>query len=152
MRQSKPTVMDLTPFYEDPTVPPYGSDANIQHAIAYCFLRGVGGMEKNSAAAVPWFRKSAEHGNVASMFYLGQCYETGDGVPKDEAAAVSWYSKADEQGDTHSSRHLARCFAEGIGVETDVGKAISIFHKIAERKIAERVQSQGQSVAVSQVP
>ncbi|KAF0455057.1 sel1 repeat domain-containing protein [Gigaspora margarita] len=37
--------------------------------------------------AVQWYQKSAENGNVFAQYFLGICYEYGDGYEKDEYKA-----------------------------------------------------------------
>jgi hypothetical protein len=49
--------------------------------------------EDPSAAAVD-FARAAIRGHARAAYYLGQMYETGDGVPYDLALARAWYEKA----------------------------------------------------------
>ena len=65
-------------------------------------------MEQDFNEAVKWFRKAAEQGEYISHYYLGLCYENGEGVPQDKAEAVKWYRKAAEQGDEVAKEALKR--------------------------------------------
>ena len=44
------------------------------------------------------WRKAAEQGDAKAQYYLGHCYNMGEGVAQDKAEAVKWYRKAAEQG------------------------------------------------------
>jgi len=53
-------------------------------------------VEEFLSEAVLWFQKVPEL--AEAQFYLGKCYENGDGVEKDITQAMEWYRKAAEQG------------------------------------------------------
>jgi len=59
--------------------------------------KGVG-VEQNPAAAVEWFRKSADQNCAIAFFELGVCYENGEGVEQDLNEAEAWYKKALDAG------------------------------------------------------
>ena len=64
------------------------------------YERGAGGLAKDEAEAVRWYKKAAEQGDAIGQANLGLMYERGaGGLTKDEAEAVRWYKKAAEQGD-----------------------------------------------------
>ena len=54
---------------------------------------GRGGLVKNEAEALQWYRKSAE-ADTYGMYLLGRAYERGIGVGADRAQAIQWYRKA----------------------------------------------------------
>jgi TPR repeat protein len=51
------------------------------------------GVAKDPAAAVEWFRKSAEQRLPSAQFVLGQVFCQGDGVTKDLAEGTHWYRR-----------------------------------------------------------
>jgi hypothetical protein len=53
------------------------------------------GLISSSDRAVA-FSRAAIRGHARSAYYLGQIYETGDGVPADTALALAWYALAGE--------------------------------------------------------
>lgn len=61
-------------------------------------------MEDPQAAAVAYAR-AALMGHERAAYYLGQIYETGDGVPVDFAIARHWYDVA-SRGNRHAQRQL----------------------------------------------
>ena len=63
----------------------------------------------NKQEAVKWFRKAADLGGDAeAMWYLGQCYEKGEGVEKSIEKAVSWYKKGAGNGNAKCKQALKR--------------------------------------------
>ena len=48
--------------------------------------------------AVRWYRKAADQGNAKAQYYLGVCYDYGDGVDMDLQEAAKWYRKAADNG------------------------------------------------------
>jgi TPR repeat protein len=70
---------------------------------------GLGGLPKDEAQAVEWFRKAADAGSEPAMNSLGEMYENGrGGLPKDEVQAVSWYRKAADAGIEDAKAALKR--------------------------------------------
>jgi TPR repeat protein len=53
---------------------------------------------RDHRAAVLAFSRAAIRGHARSAYYLGQIYETGDGVPADMALARAWYAMAGDHG------------------------------------------------------
>jgi len=49
--------------------------------------------EADSAEAVAWFRKAAEHGLSAAEVNVARCYEHGLGVDADHNEAAYWYEQ-----------------------------------------------------------
>jgi len=76
-------------------------------------------VRQDYAEAVTWYRKSADRGDAAAQFLLGNMYNEGRGVPQDYATAVSWYRKAADQGDAWAQLNLGALYARGQGVPQD---------------------------------
>ena len=73
------------------------------------YANGRGGLPKDDAQAVRWFRKAADAGHAGRMTWLGVMYEKGrGGLPKDDAQAVSWYRKAAQMGYSYAQEALKR--------------------------------------------
>jgi TPR repeat protein len=69
------------------------------------------------AAAVEWFRKSAEQGLAVAQWSLGNRHVRGEGVARDLGRAARWYNRAAEQGDAGAHRmleELARVVREDL--------------------------------------
>jgi TPR repeat protein len=74
-------------------------------------------------AALEWFRKSAEQGNVRAQNSLGFSYEMGRGCERNMTAAVQWYRMAAEGGNTDAQCNLASCYERGCGCDADCAAA-----------------------------
>ena len=125
-------------FYDneeyDKAVPLLETLANEGHAeaqrfLGHCYYNG-GGVTKDEAKSVEWFRKSAEQGNAEAQNILGYAYRFGNGIAKDNAKSFEWYSKAAEQG--HAG---AQCAVGDFyhTVEKDNAKAFEWYNKAAEQ-------------------
>ena len=79
----------------------------------------AGGVLKDDAEAVQWYRKAAEQRNDSAQWRLGSVYNYGWGVPEDDAEAVKWYRKAAEQGHASAQFNLGVMYATGEGVLKD---------------------------------
>lgn len=78
--------------------------------------------------AFRWLKKAVEHGELDACFYLGLCYEWGQGVETDDAKAAQCYIKGLE-----ATRHRVGCsnrlgalYYKGKGVEQDYAKAFQL--------------------------
>jgi uncharacterized protein len=69
-------------------------DAEAQYQLAMRCETGAYGQKKDSASAIAWFKKAADHGHVLAMRSLAQIYAKGiEGVPVDPEAARYWQNK-----------------------------------------------------------
>lgn len=95
-----------------------------------------------SSHSFHWYRKAAEHGDVAAQKELANCYRCGISVEYDPIQAVCWYSKAAAQGDAEAQYRLGVCYAEGLigwyaegccGVKKDRITALRWYRMAAEQ-------------------
>lgn len=77
----------------------------------------------NYIEAAKWFKKAAEAGLVDGCFWLGFCYNYGEGVDQDYEKAVKWYTKAIEEESVNAIYHMAECYRKGWGVPKDEKRA-----------------------------
>jgi hypothetical protein len=71
-------------------------------------------------AAVEWYRKAAEKGDVAGELHLAALYrDGGKGFAREMAQAAAWYRKAAEQGDAGAQGTLGVLYSIGQGVPRD---------------------------------
>ncbi len=71
------------------------------------------------AAVLELWEHAARLGHDRAMFYLGVCYEHGNGVPQDLTTALSWYEKAALLDHEVAMYNLAFSYREGDGVPQD---------------------------------
>ena len=96
------------------------------------------GQAEHQLLMLSFYGALAEYNNDAfSQWYLGICYELGDGVKRSPAEAVKWYRKAAEQRDVAGQMALGVHYYNGDGVEQDNAEAMKWFRKAADQGNAE---------------
>ena len=108
-----------------------GGDANSQMWLGAAYEQGWFGFT-DFAAALQWFRRSAEQGNPDAENSLGQMYEDGEGVAESCAVAAKWYRKAAEHvpdlgGAGQGRNNLGMLYLRGCGVPKDYVQAYMWF-------------------------
>ena len=73
--------------------------------------------EQNFKKAVPFYRKSADAGNVLAMYALANCYYYGQGVERNVGAAVDLWLQCAEKGHAEAQNRMGACYYEGEAVE-----------------------------------
>jgi type II secretory pathway predicted ATPase ExeA len=91
------------------TVPPD------QVAADQFFRQGLELAIRDRRAAVVAFSRAAIRGHARSAYYLGQIYETGDGVPADTALARAWYALAGDHA--RARQRLAELTEQRVAFE-----------------------------------
>ena len=62
---------------------------------------------------------AAEKGHIRAMFYVGTCYDFGNGVKKDVPSAFQWYSKAAKGGHRDAQFNVGMFNSKGELVKKD---------------------------------
>ncbi len=88
-------------------------------------------------AAVKWYTKAAEQGDVKGQYILALIYYSGHGVAEDHKKALYWYTKAAEQGYTEAQLIVAVMYRHGQGTPKDNKLAVYWYTKAAELGQAE---------------
>jgi TPR repeat protein len=86
---------------------------------------------KNEAFAL--FQAGTEHGDAASMNYLGFAYYSGVGVTQDYVKAREWYEKAAGKDYADAIYNLGLLYQNGQGVAQDYDKARELYEKAADK-------------------
>jgi TPR repeat protein len=132
--------------------------AGAMYQLGVRYANGRGGLAKDDAQALDWYRKAAEAGHADALHYLqlreevealrrkaeagdangmtnlGVMYQNGQGgLAKDETQAVIWYRKAAEAGNTNGMTNLGFMYQNGQGgLEKDDTQAVIWYRKAAE--------------------
>jgi len=72
---------------------------------------------KDPLRAVAWYRRSAEQGDAAAQYNLGNMYRWGEGVARDPEEAIRWFRKAGEQG----SEPARKALKDGLDPDPEPG-------------------------------
>jgi type II secretory pathway predicted ATPase ExeA len=97
------------------------------------FRKGLELSVQDPTAAAVAFSRAAIRGHSRSAYYLGQIYETGDGVPADNALAREWYVLA---GDLARARERLDEISERRGIfeeRSDTSRGATVQLTFAER-------------------
>ena len=88
----------------------------------------------DNTKATEWCRKAAEQGDALAQNYLGQAYNTGNGVTGDHQKAAEWYEKAAAQGNADAQYNLGALYYCGNnGIAQDYQQAFEWFRKAARQ-------------------
>ena len=79
---------------------------------------------------------SAEQGDAAAQYNLGNMYRRGEGVPLNVVEAVKWYRLAAEQGYANAQFNLGFAYANGYGVPQNAAEAAKWYRLAAEQGYA----------------
>lgn len=102
------------------------------------YYQGPSGTERNVAAALPWWKMAAEHGERSLASKVGYAYFKGDGCEKDEKLALYYYHMAADYTDDAQSEYTVGLFYEnGIGCHANKRKALPYYERAALRGHAE---------------
>ena len=91
--------------------------------IGFYYDRGLGGVERNDAMAVVWYRRAAESGSASGMHDLGAMCRDGRGVQQDYTEAVRWFRLAVDRGYAVAMTALGMMYRDGKGVGQDAVEA-----------------------------
>jgi TPR repeat protein len=114
-------------------------DADIMVKLGLAYVRGEGGVEKDLAEAVKWFRLAADAGNMDGIQAMAEVYREGIGVKQDFAKAHHWSKKAAELGSRNDQRKVGHDYMNGRIVPEDHAEAETWFRLAAEQGDADAV-------------
>ncbi len=114
-----------------------------QNSLAWLYREGRGGLDKDPAQALKWYKQAAEQGFSLAMTALGHIYREGDGVDQNYVTSLNWYQKAAEAGDIDAMSALGFAYQNGLGAPKDYGVAKSWFEKAAQAGDAYAMASLG---------
>ena len=107
-------------------------DATAQFNLGVMYDKG-GGVTRDYAEAVRWYRRAAAQGHARAQFNLGLKYAKGEGVTRNYAEAVRWYRRAAEQGNARAQSNLGAMYAKGEGVTRNYAEAVRWYRRAAEQ-------------------
>ncbi|WP_231737821.1 tetratricopeptide repeat protein [Terracidiphilus gabretensis] len=90
-------------------------------------------IERNPAAALHWFERAAQGGNLMAVNMVGRCFDQGWGVARSSYMAEQWFRKAAERGLDWGMYNLATLLTLGEdGIREDKLAALYWFRKAAD--------------------
>lgn len=90
-------------------------------------------VERNPAAALYWFERAAQGGNLMAINMVGRCFDQGWGIARSAYLAEMWFRKAAERGLDWGMYNLATLLTLGEGdVPEDKTEAFFWLRKAAD--------------------
>lgn len=118
-------------------------NADAQVELGRLYYNGERGIKKDYAKAVELFQKAVDKGNVYGKYWLGICYDEGNGVDANFTKANTLYkeaftefSKMAEINDAKALCYLGLCHLHGLGTEKNKELSIAAYKKSAEQGYA----------------
>jgi TPR repeat protein len=94
------------------------------------FAEGKGAV-RDFVAALKWYRRAAEHGDVEAEYRAGMLLKGVEGVPRDESEAQRWFRKAAEQGHAAAMTEIGLFEVLNAGNGRSSKEAMEWFQKAA---------------------
>ena len=113
-------------------------EANKGNVVSQRLLAGLydrSTVPDHAAEAVNWYRKSADAGDLPSLFRLGQLLHLGKGVPANPADATAKIKQAAEADYVPAWTALGERYELGLGTRQNDQNAAFWYRKAAERGI-----------------
>jgi uncharacterized protein len=92
------------------------------------------GLPLDAAAALSWFQRAADTGDLDAINMVGRCLDNGWGRAKDASAAAVHYQRAAESGHAWAQYNLGHLYLDGRGVARDFGRAYAHYLRAAEQR------------------
>ncbi|MBI3072583.1 MAG: sel1 repeat family protein [Deltaproteobacteria bacterium] len=100
--------------------------------LGWNYQRGQGGLAKDEARGVPFYRRACDLGHARGCDNLGWVYQKGIGVARDDKRALEAYVKACDGNDANACNNLGWLHRNGIGTPKDEVIAAPLFEKACE--------------------
>jgi TPR repeat protein len=94
-------------------------DGDVLLNVANLYNSTGGGVPRDGAEALRWYRLAADKGNEEALCFIGKMYETGDGVNQDFSDAMRWYQLAAEKGNAGAMFNIGSMHTRSQGVSVD---------------------------------
>lgn len=102
--------------------------------MALKLMMGIGGVQKDEAAAARLYQEAADLGDVSAKYKVGLCYEKGLGVAQDFVRAAQQYRQAADSGCASAMVKLGLLYAtRRVDAADPFGRAAALFARAAER-------------------
>jgi hypothetical protein len=114
-----------------------------------CEIRGGEYVDFDRAdyeTALAVWMASAEEGDPAAQYYVGEIYERGLGTDPDYAQAAEWYRRSAEQGHARAQTNLGFLYERGLGVERDPRAALEWYRKASDLPFVLMLDSEKQEL------
>jgi TPR repeat protein len=91
-------------------------------------------LKRDPEEAVKWFKKAADQGELAGLFFLAEAYQKGNGVLQDRQKALELYEDGASRGDWEAAQAVSNMYASGEIGEKDKDLADQWYRKALDLK------------------
>lgn len=106
------------------------NDVEAQFELALHYLNN-----KQADKAAPWFKKAAEQGQIAAIYYYGYLKYYGQGIVQDKTGGITLFQEASKKSFPMADYQLGRIYYSGDGADQDFSKAVEYLKKAATQNI-----------------
>ena len=106
-------------------------DAMAMKHLGDAYYQGATGKEKNTSAALPYWKKAVDNGEYSVAFKVGTAYFNGLGCKKDEITALRYYKLSADHGDIEGQFVTGLCHEHGFGCTVNTETAKYYYEKAA---------------------
>ena len=100
------------------------SDAGRVDSAAYVKIAMEFERNRNFSAALHWYEKAADLGNIDAMMDAGALYECDIGATQNYSLAMRWFQTASSRGDSDAMYDIGQLYQYGRGVPSDNSQAL----------------------------
>jgi TPR repeat protein len=109
------------------------NDPDGQYMVGLFHYSAMGGVPRNYAEAVKWFRLASDNGHWEAPYYLGNIYFYGYGVDRNYAEALKWYNiAAKERGNTFAWAQIGLYLELGLVSDPEPENAVVCYRQGAQ--------------------
>lgn len=95
------------------------------------YYGGLDGKAKNTEAALPYWQRAVDNGNLSVANKVAYCYMWGDGCEKNQAEGFRYFQLNADHGNVDAQFEVGQCYEEGIGCEKNIALAKKYYEKAA---------------------
>lgn len=102
--------------------------------LAWRFIAGTGGIERNEGHGIQWLARAAKGGYSPALHAMGDLYAEGKYVPQSDVCAVWYYRWAASRGHPAALTRLGDALRLGhLDLSVDLAQATVLYHRAAEQ-------------------
>lgn len=102
-------------------------------------------LKQDYEIALDWFMKASKFGYAEAFYYIGLCYNYGQGVSLDYSKAMEWFQKASQQNHAEAQNRIGILYKHGMGVPQDDVEALRWYRKAAANNCIDAKYNIGKS-------
>lgn len=99
-------------------------NSEVMRQLGDLYYQGPSGKEENAAAAFPYWKMAADHGDNEMAFKVGLCLSSGTGCNQDIALGFQYLKRSADVGNPEAQFRVGLCYLDGYGITADQDASI----------------------------